>query len=386
MAILGSSGQLRLKREAPDACVIAGKSINGGLDTIESICPGYWTGDQVSINCLPAVIPGFLPGNPDNWASYAESEWYVGPNRSHIANDSDFFYKRGAEYYPDGQVGDAAQFYARVGDEIDGDIIRGCVPGDYFIHIDALGKVSFYTSRCAALAGCRADRVDLVRVGGEFIIAPYGSLEYQNAVWDCYAAVQGSYQFSDVADAITLVSICADAPTYQKPEANPNDEAHAYDNADVLPRNERQQGPFWECIAELREWQLDLNGAEVDTTAVSEKWGNAVKSLVSGGGSTEFFVDRKCFVEGANNGLALMQLLMMTTKGCKAEAQFYMLQRPGECGVDECTGLVTGDLYYECEILITQTAVNVRPTELVVGTAQFVTTGEIALREVAPPA
>ena len=79
-----------------------------------------------------------------------------------------------------------------------------------------------------------------------------------------------------------------------------------------------------------------------------------------------------------------MQLLLMTTKGCKAEAQFYMLQRPGECGADTCTGLITGDLYYECEILITQTAVNVRPTELVVGTAQFVTTGEIALREVAP--
>ena len=134
----------------------------------------------------------------------------------------------------------------------------------------------------------------------------------------------------------------------------------------------------------MREWQLNLDGTEVDTTAVSEKWGNAVKSLVSGGGSTEFFVDRRCFGEGTNNGIALMQLLMMTTKGCKAEAQFYMLRRPGECSTDPCTDLLPGDLYYECEILITQTAVNVRPTELVVGTAQFVTTGEIALREVAP--
>ena len=384
MAVLGSSGQLRLRREAPDACIISGESVNAGLDTIESICPGYWTGDRVSINCLPALIPGSLPGNPDNWASYQESKWFVGPNRDHIANDGDYFYKRGSEYFPTGQIGDAAQFYARPGDEQDGDKIKGCVPGDYWIHIDALGKVSFYKSRCAALAGCAGDRVDLVAVGGEFVIAPYGSLEYQNATWSCYAAAKGNYTFSDVADSITLVSICADAPAYQQPEANANTEDYAYDNANVLPRNERQQAPFWECIAELREWQLELDGPSVDCTSVSEKWGNAVKSLVSGGGSTEFFIDRKCFDDGTTNGTALMQLLLMTTKGCKAEAQFYMLQRPGECGADTCTGLITGDLYYECEILITQTAVNVRPTELVVGTAQFVTTGEIALREVAP--
>ena len=57
------------------------------------------------------------------------------------------------------------------------------------------------------------------------------------------------------------------------------------------------------------------------------------------------------------------------------------MQRPGECGAELCSGLIAGDLYYEADILVTQTAVNVRPTELVVGTADFVTTGEIALRE-----
>jgi hypothetical protein len=36
-------------------------------------------------------------------------------------------------------------------------------------------------------------------------------------------------------------------------------------------------------------------------------------------------------------------------------------------------------LYYEADILVTQTAVNLRPTEMVAGTAQFVTTGEIRL-------
>lgn len=384
MAVLGSSGQLRLKREAPPACVLSPEALNAQLGTFNSICPGYWSGDQISVECLPVVRPGEFPGNPSGWASYQGSKWYVGPNRDHISNNLDDFYKKGSEDYPDGQENDAAQFYARIGDESDGKEIVGCVPGDYYIHIDALGRVSFYTSRCAALAGCQSDRLELASVGQEVVIAPLGSIEYQNAVWDCYAKYEGNYLFSDGADSVTLVSICADAPTYQKPEANPNIEAYVYANANLLPRSGAQQVPFWEIVCEVREWSLELDAPAVDTTSVAEKWGNAVKSLIKGGGNTEFFIDRACLDDGQTNGLALMQLLLMTEKGCKAEAQFYMIQRPGACGTESCTGIVAGDLYYETEILITQTAVNLRPTEMVAGTAQFVTTGEIKLMQVAP--
>ena len=73
-----------------------------------------------------------------------------------------------------------------------------------------------------------------------------------------------------------------------------------------------------------------------------------------------------------------MKLLLMTEKGCKAEAEFWMIDRP-DCGV-ECD-LINGDLYYKTDILVTQNAVNLRPTEMVAGTAQFVTTGEIRLVE-----
>jgi len=384
MAVLGSGGRLVLRREAPDVCLLDGDSLNTGLNAYGSICEGYWTGDRVNTDCLPAVVPGRIPGLPDQFSTYWGGRNFLGPNRDHITSNADDFYKKGTEDYPDGQQNDAAQFYARVGDVSGGDTITGCVSDDFWIHIDALGRVSFYDSRCKALAGCLNDRIDLVGVFNDVIVSPYGSAQYQNAVWECYSGYIGNYTFSDVADSVSLDSICADAPTYQKPVANPNTEAYVFDNANVLPRSDLQQAPFWECIAELREWQLDLSGPEVDTTAVAEKFGNAVKSLISGGGSTEFFIDKKCFGDGATNGLTLMQLLLMTDKGCKASAKFYMLQRPGECGVDTCTGLVTGDLYYETDILVTQTAVNVRPTEMVVGTAQFVTTGEIALKEVAP--
>ena len=73
-----------------------------------------------------------------------------------------------------------------------------------------------------------------------------------------------------------------------------------------------------------------------------------------------------------------MKLLLMTEKGCQASAQFWMIDRPG-CGSD--CGVLRGDLYYEADILVTQSAVNLRPTEMVAGTASFVTTGEIRLIE-----
>ena len=103
---------------------------------------------------------------------------------------------------------------------------------------------------------------------------------------------------------------------------------------------------------------------------------------MTGGGSTDFLIDRTCLDDNQENSIALMRLLLMTEKGCKAEAQFWMVNRGTECGVD--CDLINGSLYYEADVLITQTAVNVRPTEIVAGTAQFVTTGAIRLLEAYP--
>ena len=113
---------------------------------------------------------------------------------------------------------------------------------------------------------------------------------------------------------------------------------------------------------------------------MGEKFGEAVKSLVTGGGSADFFIDRECYEEGTDNGIYLMRLLLMTQMdGCKAHARFYMLNKGDGCTSSDC-GL-GGSLWYETDILVTRNAVNLRPTDLVAGTANFVTTGEIRLLE-----
>ena len=49
------------------------------------------------------------------------------------------------------------------------------------------------------------------------------------------------------------------------------------------------------------------------------------------------------------------------------------------CRSTDC-GSLGGALWYETDILVTRNAVNLRPTDLVAGTANFVTTGEIRLQ------
>lgn len=376
MAVLGTGGQLALRREAPPVCLVNSESINADSNTISSICAGYWSGDHIAVDCLPTTGDTFPPG-PSGYATYFGSRWFLGPNRDHITARDHAFYKVAGEEYPDGQEGDDAQFYARTGDVSGGDEIPDCDPGDYWIHIDPLGNVSFYTDRCAALRGCAEDRVPIASVGNSFAIAPYGTLEYQNAVWECVLGV-GEYQYADGRDNITLETVCADPPLYENPEAGDDE----YDNADFQPRGrlQGQAAPYWSVLCELRNWNLALDAPSVDTTSISEKFGEAVKSLVTGGGQADYFIDKECRRDGCSDGTMLMRLLLMTEKGCKASGRFYMIQGSDACEGGTC-GPLPGDLFYEADLLVTGTAVNLRPTDLVAGTANFITTGEIRLLE-----
>ena len=376
MAVLGVGGRLLLRREAPSACLINPTSISAESDTIASLCGGYWSGDHIAVDCLPAAGDGF-PAGPKGYASYFGGSWFVGPNRDHIDANADAFYKTDTEEYPDTQFGDDAQFYARSGDTSGGEEIPACTPGDYWIHIDALGNVSFYNSRCDALSGCANKRVELLQVGNSFAIAPYGTLEYQNAVWECVLGV-GEYQYADGRDNVTLESVCADPPLYENPDAGGDE----YDNADFQPRGrlQGQSAPYWQVMCEIREWSLNLDAPSVDTTSVGEKFGEAVKSIVTGGGSVDYLIDKKCHEDGVGDGTDLMRLLLMTERGCQASAKFYMLDRGGDPCNQSCE-FRAGSLYYESELLVTGSAVNLRPTEVVAGTANFVTTGEIRLLE-----
>jgi hypothetical protein len=365
MAVLGCGGRVRLKREAPEPTVLRSRNVHTPSRSIYLRNKAFWSGDLVtitSVNGLPIDTGSDGPDCPDGYATYAESVWQLGSNRDHISDNTDNFYS----------ATNTDQFYMRE---------EECgltTVATYYIYRDQLDKVSFYTTRAAALAGATAGRVELFYVDfGSLIIAAAGTEDYQNAIADCAAQI-GDYNFSDAQDEVTLESICDFAPDYELPASYITE----YDNADLTPRfyiNAGGAGALWLVQGFLSEWSLNLTAPEVDTTSVGEKFGDAIKSLVSGGGSMDFLVDRQSSSDsfGSTNedSTSLMQLLLLTEKGCKAEAQFWMIENREASG-----SLLPGDLYYETELLITSMAINTRAGDLIAGSLNFVTVGDISLR------
>jgi hypothetical protein len=361
VAVLGSGGLLRLKREAPEPTVVRPGNLHVGSNSIYMRNPAFWSGDEVTLTNtrgLPIDYDGDgEPDCPDGYATYYGSEWYLGPNRDHITSDNDDFYS----------ATDTDQFYMRLEES------GQTTTATYYIYRDQFDRLSFYSDRASAMLGRTSERVSLFKVDfHSIIVAAAGTTEYQNAIGDCATDI-GEYEFSDAQDEVTLESICDFAPDY----TNPTPWITEYDNADLEPRyyiNAGGTGNIWVTLADMSSWTLNMDAQEVETTSVGEKFGEAVKSVVTGGGSIDFFVDRRN-LETCADGTALMQLLLLTEKGCKADAEFWMINdRDSQCG------LLPGDLYYETQLLVTSVAINTRATEMIAGSLNFVTVGEIALR------
>ena len=255
-----------------------------------------------------------------------------------------------------------------------------------FLCVDELRRISFYKTKCQGMRCDRSHRLALGEGIGDFDyieVFPSGDLPYENAKAYCSQAGAGDYEYFDVIDSIypgdipidpddsRYDSMCEHPPLYEVPIAG----TAFYDNADIQPRGEigfsDEWGPY-KCVADIREWSLELDAPAVDTTGVGQKFGEAVKSLITGGGSIDFLVDRACH-EDLEEPEALMQLLLMTKQGAEANAKFYLVNTGDSC--DQ----IAGSLYYECKILITRNAINLRPTEIVACTANFVTTEEVKL-------
>ena len=359
MPVLGVGGIVKLLREAPSAVVVPSSALQYISNSIYVRNPEYWSGDEVDIFSsvgLPLDTASNGPDCPDGHATYQGSDWYLGSNRSHIADNNDAFY--------DAEEGDP--FYMRA---------EECgltTTKSFYIYRDQLDRISFYTSRAAALAGSPNGRVPLFNVDyGSLLMTPASTVEYQNAIANCVAYL-GEYLYSDIQDEVTLESICDFAPKFIQPVAGTAE----YDNMDVVPRyyidSQDENGALWLLQCDLQGWTLNLSAPEVDTTAVGEKYGEAIKSIINGGGTFDFLVDRRAN-ESEHDSTTLMRLLLLTEKGCKAKAQFWMI-------TNSEAGMLPGQLYYETNLLVTSSAINVRAGDLIAGSADFVTVGEIALK------
>ena len=121
-----------------------------------------WNGDQISVIHLPIYCqPSGLPYRVSGYGSYRGSKWFL-DRTDHIDNNDDDFYKKAPEGYLDDKEGDEAFFYCKPGR---GDVPEeDCGTGDFWVHLDPFGNISFYTNRCSA-HGCKSDRIELASLG-----------------------------------------------------------------------------------------------------------------------------------------------------------------------------------------------------------------------------
>jgi hypothetical protein len=314
MALLGQDGRLTLLREAPDPLTLGPETLHQRTNSLRVGSDAFWSGDEVVLfneDGLP------LYDNPQGTAQYVGGfRWKVGQSRQHIADDTDKFYRQD----------DTAYFYEQVTGKL---IVQRTV----FLHVDQLGRYSFYLSQRDALIGNPVNRLPIEPYDwGRMLLFARGTKEYANAVIRNYA-------WGDCSGC--LGDVCA---------------------------------PHWEFVCDLQEWSFDTDAAAIDTTPVGVKFGEAVKSLVTATGTLNFYVDRRAIDWDSSD---LLKLVLLTQRGCKAHAEFWVsMQRDG----DMCKGILPGDFYYEADILMVRSGVSVRAVDYTTGTINFATTGEIALR------
>lgn len=324
MAILGYEGRVSLLREAPDPLLFGSSALHARTNSIQSTSNQFWSGDEVTLFCEDGLP---TDRNAPGMAQYGESNtWLVGITREHIIEDSDRFYR----------ADDSVLFY----EQYDNAPVQRRV----FIHVDQLGRLSFYLSQSDAMVGRPEQRLPLGAFDwGTLLLYAKGTMDYDNAVLGRY----GTYDWVDFGGGVigekTLGCPCDCAPN-------------------------------WEFVCDLTSWDLETDAAAVDTTPIGVKFGEGIKALVRASGTFDFFVDSK---DSDWDGQRLLQLVLLLERGCKAHAQFWMLLNRAGGG---CEGLLPGDLYYDTDILLVRSVVSVRVDGLITGSASFSTTEDVALR------
>ena len=395
MAVLGTNGRVILNRSAPTPVAVDVIDLNQDKNIISLTAQGFRSGDLVevaSIDNWPNVDladPPLIPSYADvfDYQDYPELVGYSTAYPSELLRP----YRWLATESNDALTTESGDVIAVQPADVDATPYRNRL----YVHVDQLNRLSFYRTRAAALAGANGvTREDLDQ--SVFTLDPSAPIE------------------------LRLV-------------------------------NE------WKLEACLQSWSLNLNASEIDTTGLGDQFFDGVKSLVQGGGTFDFLIEReardtrntaitsqssyanaRCFVGtdenityndadivGITGSLAnygpdyddasldpgataydnaditprdeimiwtpqllasvgtsnLLRLLLNTSEQAEAEAEFWMIDGDQQDRTSYTGMLLPGDLYYKAQIMLTSSAVSVRATDIITGSANFVTVREVQLRE-----
>ena len=378
MAVLGTNGKIVLNRSAPAPVAVDVTALNQDKNIISLTTTGFRSGDLVEV------------ASANNWPNANLYSDPLIPSYANIFDYQDYAEMVGyGTAYPAGLLRPFRWLSTENNDVLtteDGNVFAVQSDADItpyrnrlYVHVDALNRMSFYRTRAAALAGANdVTREDIDQ--SDFALDPYGQIE------------------------LRLV-------------------------------NE------WKLEACLQSWTLNLNASEIDTTGLGDQFFDGVKSLVQGGGTFDFLIEREerdtrntaiisrseyanayvffgveenityndAAVSGSSAGVTaynnaevtpapaaftldatalatlgtsnMLRLLLNTNEQAEAEAEFWMIDSDVQDRTSYTGMLLPGDLYYKAQIMLTSSAVSVRATDVITGSANFVTVREVQLRE-----
>jgi len=335
MALLGNGGILELSREWPDPMALAETAV------IHSTTPSrislgntdYWTGDRIILN-FPGGSP-FSTGSASGAGVYFGSIYVLSQARQHVTGPN-------ANYY---QVDNSVNFYdtGTITNETDG-----------YINIDQLGRIRLFNSELAAYNLDTSNEVLLSPfANGNFVVARYSSdPSYLAAVASAAQSIEG-------------LALPNESQLLEDVIAVP---------AAITAISEDPDSRGWLIQAELTEWALDVDASNLDMTAIGETFGENVKAVVRGAGSLQFLLDNT-LKDGDETSTTLLRLVLITERVAKASARFYLYKDR-----TPATPQIGNTAYYGCDLLLTNSRINVRADELIAGSTDFVVSGEINLR------
>ena len=378
MAVLGTNGKIVLSRSAPAPVAVNVTALNQDKNIISLTTTGFRSGDLVEV------------ASTNNWPNANLYSDPLIPSYANIFDYQDYAEMVGyGTAYPAGLLRPFRWLSTENNDVLtteDGNVFAVQSDADImpyrnrlYVHVDALNRLSFYRTRAAALEGANdVTREDIDQ--SDFALDPSGQIE------------------------LRLV-------------------------------NE------WKLEACLQSWSLNLNASEIDTTGLGDQFFDGVKSLVQGGGTFDFFIEREerdtrntaivnrseyanayvffgveenityndAAVSGSSAGTTaydnaevtpapaaftldstalatlgtsnMLRLLLNTNEQAEAEAEFWMIDGDAQDRTSYTGMLLPGDLYYKAQIMLTSSAVSVRATDVIIGSANFVTVREVQLRE-----
>jgi hypothetical protein len=378
MAVLGTNGKIVINRSAPAPVAVNVTALNQDKNIISLTTTGFRSGDLVEV------------ASTNNWPNANLYSDPLIPSYANIFDYQDYTEMVGySTAYPAGLLRPFRWLSTENNDVLtteDGNVFAVQSDADItpyrnrlYVHVDALNRLSFYRTRAAALAGVNdVTREDIDQ--SNFALDPSGQIE------------------------LRLV-------------------------------NE------WKLEACLQSWTLNLNASEIDTTGLGDQFFDGVKSLVQGGGTFDFLIEREerdtrntaiisrseyanayvffgveenityndAAVSGSSAGVTaynnaevtpapaaftldatalatlgtsnMLRLLLNTNEQAEAEAEFWMIDSDVQDRTSYTGMLLPGDLYYKAQIMLTSSAVSVRATDVITGSANFVTVREVQLRE-----